>query len=253
MAMAQVLDYTPAAMRRSLDGSPAEGEQAATACEDMCDGILALDFALTFAGAPPAARKFVISIVGLLGAGDDPLKCYDALLADHFKCDERTLRRWRSDHTEWSKAKKFSLLVITPGEYDRERKRYEKSAYYLNEGVADYINTVVSEASASELYARDRRKAIELAAEEHYHLIPDAPPRDRKKKPYRARGVKAEHPFVAALHNMEKGEEEFERLTPEEKAEYLKTRQGKALVEVRDKAAKILLHCFQVAEDEDIG
>lgn len=58
MSTAKVHDFTLAAFRRTLDKrQPPEGGQTATVLEDMADGVLALDCALTLAGFSYEARS----------------------------------------------------------------------------------------------------------------------------------------------------------------------------------------------------
>lgn len=252
MSAAKVLDYTPAVLRRTLDTN---GEQAAAVLDDVADGILALDFALTFAGISYEARQLTLSIVGLTGGGGR-LEVFDKALAEHLKCSDRTVRRWRAAHTKESKAKKFSLLQIEECDYNAQQKRYEKTAYSINPAVADYLKTVVAEARASDLYQSDRRAAIERAAEEHYEGIPDAPPRTRKRKPRRAPAVKAEQSFINAARNVEKGKQALASLRPESLAALLESRQGAELREVLLKLqadiGEVLESFPQTSESEDV-
>jgi hypothetical protein len=230
---AEVLDFPPAALRHTLGRpSPAEGERAAAVLDDVADGILALDSALTSAGFSYEARQFVLSIVGLLGGEGARLEAFDAELAAHLKCSDRTVRRWRKAHMKESRAKKFTLLYLEECDYNASLKRYEKTAYSLNPAVAGYITTVVAEARASDLYQSDRRAAIGRAAEEHYDEIPDAPPRTRKRKPRRAPAVKAEQAFINAARSVEKGKQALAALRPESVAALLGSRQGAELREV---------------------
>jgi hypothetical protein len=227
---AQVFDLTSEAFRRKLGGqrTSAEGEQTAAVLDDTADGILALDFALTFAGFSYEARQFTLSIVGLLGGGGGRLEVFDKELAKHLNCSDRTVRRWRAAHIKESKAKKFSLLYLEEGDYTG-RKRYEKTAYSLNPAVGSYLDAAVAEARASDLYRSDRRGAVEHAAEEHYSDIPDAPPRSRRRKPRRAPTVKVEQAFVNASKNIEQGRQALQDLSDDSRAALLESRQGEEL------------------------
>jgi hypothetical protein len=228
---AHVLDYTPAAFRRSLDRQqPSEDKQAATALDDCADGILALDYALTFAGFGYEARQLTLSIVGLVGGGGATLEAFDGELAAHVNCSDRTVRRWRAAHLNESNRKRFSLLEITEGEYDAERRTYGKTSYRFT--APDYVDAVVSNARASDLYLSNRRAAIERAAEEHYGDIPDAPPRRRKRKPRRAPDVKVEQAFINASRNVDKGRRALQDLSDDSRAALLEGRQGTELHEL---------------------
>jgi len=104
---AKVYDITPAQLRRTLGRRPdsEEGVKSATVLDDCSDGILALDYALTFAGFSYEARQIVLSVVGLLGGRGSTLEVFDAELAKHVQCSDRTIRRWRAAHLKESKAR----------------------------------------------------------------------------------------------------------------------------------------------------
>ncbi|MDT5293161.1 MAG: hypothetical protein QOJ76_41 [Acidobacteriota bacterium] len=254
---AHVLDYTPSAFRRSLDRQqqPAEGEHVATVLDDMADGILAIDYALTFAGFGYEARQLTLSIVGLLGDGADAvLEAFDGELAAHLNCSDRTIRRWRSAHLKESERIRFALLEIKEGEYDADNRVYGKTSYRFI--TPDYVDAVVTDARASELYARDRRAAIETAAEEHYADIPDAPPRRRKRKPRRAPAVKVEQAFVNAARSVEKGRRALQDLSDDSRAALLESRQGaelrEMLLKLQADIAEVLEKFPQPAETEEL-
>lgn len=252
---AQVYDIAPARLR-ALGRWPAseEGEQSATVLDDCADGILALDFAFTFAGFGYEARQLVLSVVGLLGGGGLTLEVFDGELANHVQCSDRTIRRWRAAYLKKSKARRFSLLEIVEGEYDVGRRCYEKTSYHFT--APDYVDAVVREARASDLYQRDRRAAIEQAAEEHYADIPDAPPRRRSRKPRRAPAVRVEQAFINAARNVEKGRLALGDLSDDSKAALLESPQGaelrKTLLKLRSDVAEILENFPQVTEGEEV-
>jgi hypothetical protein len=223
----KVYDYTPEAFRRALleAEQPDEDASTFTALEDMADGVLALDFALTFAGFGYQARQLVHSIVGLVGSGT--LVAYDKDVAKHLVCSDRTVRRWRAAHIREARRVRFSLLEIVEGEYDAGKKLYEETAYRFTG--ASYVNAVVAAARASEMYQTDRRAAIERAAEEQYGDIPDAPARRRTRKPRRAPGVKVERAFSNAARNVEKGRQALQDLGDESRQALLVSSQGEEL------------------------
>ncbi|HWW74960.1 MAG TPA: hypothetical protein VNZ44_06185 [Pyrinomonadaceae bacterium] len=253
---AQVVDITPAAFRRSLDRGQvtAEVEQAVTVLDDCADGILALDFALSFAGFGYEARQLVLSVVGLLGGGGATLEAFDGELAKHVQCSERTVRRWRAAHLKESKARRFSLLEVVEGEYDAAKKCYGKTSYRFT--APDYVDVVVREARASDLYERDRRTAIEQAAEEHYADIPDAPPRRRSRKPQRAPSVRVEQAFVNAARSVEKGKLALRDLGEDSREALLESPQGeemrRLLLKLQSDVAEILENFPQPTEGEEL-
>lgn len=253
MSSARVVDFTPKQAGRWLDKEAAA--KSAAVLDDVADGILALDFALTFAGFSYKARQLTLSIVGLLGGGGGRLEIFDKILAQHARCSDRTVRRWRAAHIEESRAKKFSLLYIEEGDYNG-RKRYEKTAYSLNPAVASYLNAVVSQARASDLYWSDRVGSVERAAEEHYHEIPDAPPRTRRRKPRPAPTVRVERAFDNAARNVEKGKLALWELDDESLMALRESKQGEelrlTLLKLQADIAEALKAFPQVAESEQV-
>jgi hypothetical protein len=253
---AHVIDITPAAFRRTLYGrqQQPEGEQTAAVLDDCADGILALDCALTFAGFGYGARQLVLSVVGLLGGGDSTLEVFDGELANHVQCSDRTIRRWRAAHLKESKARRFSLLEIVEGEYDASRRCYGKTSYRFT--APDYVDAVVREARASDLYQHDRRAAIVHAAEEHYADIPDAPPRRRSRKPRRAPAVRVEQAFINAARNVEKGKLALGELGDDSRVALLESSQGAELramlLKLRADVAEILENFPQASEGKDV-
>ncbi|MET0649195.1 MAG: hypothetical protein ABW208_21510 [Pyrinomonadaceae bacterium] len=224
--------------------------------DDMADGILALDFALTFAGFSYEARQLTLSIVGLLGGGGGRLEVFDKELAKHLGCSDRTIRRWRKAHIRVSKEKKFSLLYIEQGEYTG-RKRYEKTAYSLNPAVGPYLAAAVAAARASDLYEGDRRGAVERSADEYYCDIPDAPPRARQRKPRRAPSVKVEQAFVCASRNVEKGRQALHDLSDDSRVALLDGTQGEKLrqmlLKLSSDIAEVLASLPQPAQSEEVN
>lgn len=258
---AKVYDYTPEAFRRTLGKQEPTGEaQAFAAVDDMADGILALDYALTFAGFSYEARQLTLSIVGEVGGRGERLEFYDKELAERLNCCDRTIRRWRAAHIKEARAKRFSLICVEECEYDPARKQYEPAAYSFTAG--DYVNRVVAAARASELYQTDRRAAIEHAAGELYDEIPDAPTRARRRKPRRAPTVKVEQAFVNAAKNVEKGRRALQDLPADSRAALLAGSQGEelrlTLVKLQADVVEVLedfpqKNSLQDAEGEEVG
>lgn len=253
MSSARVVDFTPKQAGRWLDKEAAA--RSGAVLDDMADGILALDFALAFAGFTYEARQFELSVIGLLGGGGSTLEIFDGDLAKHVQCSDRTIRRWRKAHIRESRVKKFSLLYIGEGDYNG-RMRYEKTAYGLNPALNTYLDAVVTQARASDLYRSDRVGAVERAAEEHYHEIPDAPPRARKRKPRPAPAVRVERAFANAAKNVEKGKLALRELDAESLATLLESEQGedlrRALLKLQADIAEALETLPQVAEREAV-
>lgn len=254
MSSARVVDYLPRQAGRWLDKEAAA--KAGAVLDDVADGILALDFALTFAGFSHEARQLTLSIVGLLGgARGARLAIFDKVLAQHAGCSDRTVRRWRAAYIRETRAKKFSLLYIEEGDYTG-RMRYERTAYSLNPAVAAYLAAVVTQARASDLYRSDRRGAVERAAGEHYADIPDAPPRARRRRPRPAPAVKVERAFVNAARSVEKGKLALGELDDDSLEALVESRQGeelrRTLLKLQADIAEALESFPQAAEGEQL-
>jgi hypothetical protein len=181
---------------------------------------------------------------GCSAEGGGTLEAFDGELATHLNYSDRTIRRWRAAHLKQAKRRRFSLLEITEGEYDAEHKRYGKTSYSFT--ATSYVDSVVREARASDIYETDRRTAIERAAEEHYIDIPDAPPRRRSRKPRRAPTVKVEQAFVNAARNVEKGRHALQDLSEDSRATLLESRQG---AELRQMLLKLQADVGEVLEN----
>lgn len=229
MSTATVFDFTPSQFRRTTQRQTPEPSTEATSSifSDMADGILVLDFALSFAGFNYDARQLDLSIVGLLGNGQDTLEMFDEELAEHLKCSVRTVRRWRAANIKEAKAKRFNFVQITEGEYDRDRKRYEPTKYRFT-GAA-FVESAVSEARQSDEYKKDRRATLKKAATDHYDEIPNAPPRQRNKKPTPAPTLKIERDFINAAKNINQGRNTLNGLAEHTRAAFMAGAQGEQL------------------------
>ncbi|MBV8857217.1 MAG: hypothetical protein JOZ02_09830 [Acidobacteria bacterium] len=243
MRGAIVHDITPAQFKRMAERVETDTQPTNLILEDMADGILALDFALTFAGFSYKARHLTLSVVGLLGGSGKPLRAFDAELASHLKCSDRTIRRWRAAHNKEARRLRFSLLEITEGEYYADRQRYQKTSYRFT--ASAYVEAVVNQARSSELYVRDRRAAIEDAAGEHYSEIPNAPPRQRRRKPRRAPSEKIEQAFINAARNVKKGKQALLELADDSREVFLESGQG---AELRDTLSELQTEITEVLE-----
>ncbi len=233
---ATVRDFTLGQFRRTharrAAQTDSEAQTATDVFTDLSDGILALDFALTFADFDGAARQFALSVIGLIGDSDEPIAFYDEELAAHLNVSVRSVRRWRVAYMKAWQTKNFEFISITEGEYDSEKKRYERTRYGLPEEIREFVNTVTTEARQSSAYARDRRAAIEAAAKANYDDIPNAPARRRKRKPSRSEAVKVESYFNNAAKNLLKGRDTLGGMPDGTRAAYLSGAEGE---ELRDK------------------
>ena len=221
---------------------------------DMADGILALDFGLTFAGFSYEARQLVLSIVGLLGDGETTLEISDPELAEHLNCSERTIGRWRRAYSDEAYAKSYSPLEITEGEYDADTERYRPTKYRFTG--ANFVEQTVTEARNSDEYTRNRQAAIERSAAARYDDIPNAPVRRRQRKPRIVPTLRLERHFINAERNIVRGRITLEDLPERSRAAFLNSQQGKELyarlLKLQEEIAGILEDFPQISDDKDL-
>jgi hypothetical protein len=177
LTMATVHDLTLSQLRRKQQrGAQVESEpQAATIFSDMSDGILALDYGLSFAAFEHKARKLVLHVVSLIGDSNEPLTMTDEEIASYIRCRRETVVRWRQAHKQEVLSKRFAFLIIVEGEYNSRKKLYEPTSYKLNPHVREFVEAAVNRARQSPLYKQDRKAALEATAAEAYDDMPDAP------------------------------------------------------------------------------
>jgi hypothetical protein len=176
-------DYTPGHLRRKMQQPAAATEQSAI-FSDMADGNLVTEFFFKFANFDHAASNLVLTLIGILGDGEESIKIFDDEIAAVAKCNERTVRRWRASYLEQAQKQNFFPLEIVEGEYDHTIQRYKATSYRVT--FADALERAVTQARSRPEYKTDRRAAIEKAAEIYYDDIPQAPSRMRTRKPRKA-------------------------------------------------------------------
>jgi hypothetical protein len=185
---ATVHDITLAQLRRTQQRSTqVESASQATIFSDMTDGVLALDYGLTFAAFEHKARQLVLHIVSLIGASNESLTMTDVELASHLRCRRETVVRWRQAHKETALAKHFAFLIVQEGEYNSKEKFYEPTSYRLNPDVREFVEKAVDRARQSPLYEQNRQAALEQAAAEAYSDMPDAPSLQKLRRGRRKR------------------------------------------------------------------
>jgi hypothetical protein len=187
--IASFRDYKPGHLKRRIEQSIIE-PRAESILSDMADGNLVTQFFFSFAGFSYAASHLVLTLIGILGDGQDGVELFDKDIAKIAGCDERTVRRWRKAYldeakgTEEKKGTNFYPLEIIEGEYDHTTQLYLATRYRIT--FADALESAVTAARTSAIYQFDRLKAIEDAANFYYEDIPQAPPRQRKRRPAKA-------------------------------------------------------------------
>lgn len=233
-ATATVHDFTPGAFRKKLarhqmQTTPTPQPETETIFSDMADGILALDYALTFAKFTYDARQLVLSVAGLIGDADGELAIFDEAFAEHLKCSTRTVRRWRAEYMKLSRVFTFGFLEIIEGDYDPQEKRFLPTRYRFIGEAREYVERAVAEARQSSEYKRDRQAAIKKAAEACYTDLPEAPPIDRNHKPKRSTTIQIERDFINAKKNLAKGQRTLGDLPERARTVFLAGTQGEEL------------------------
>ncbi len=231
---ATVHDFNFGQFRRTHARAQTAPQTAPDTFTDLSDGILALDFALTFAGFDGAARQIILSIVGLIGDSREPVALFDKELAAHVNCHERTVRRWRKAYMNAWQAKNFEFISVTEGEYFPKLKRYDRTLYGLPDDIREFVNMVTNEARQSPDYVKDRRAAIERSARAHYDELPDAPARRRKRKATKPAAVNSGNDFQKAAQVWARGCDNLSQMDEETRAAY----RASAEAELRDMQAK---------------
>jgi hypothetical protein len=178
--VASFQDHKPGHMKRKLN-QPAATPRAESVISDMSDGNLATEFIFSFAGFKYAASHLVLTLIGIMGDGQDSIELADKDIAEIAECDTRTVQRWRKAYIEQAQKENFWPLEIKQGAYVKGEKYHLPSTYRVTFG--ETVEKIVAAARVSADYSHDRIAAIKKAAEFHYDDIPQAPPSLRKRKP----------------------------------------------------------------------
>jgi hypothetical protein len=88
-------DYKSGHIKRKLN-QPAATPRAESIISDMSDGNLATEFIFSFAGFKYAASHLVLTLIGIMGDGQDSIELSDEDIAKIAECDTRTVQRWRA-------------------------------------------------------------------------------------------------------------------------------------------------------------
>ena len=201
---AKVIDIPFGRFRQS-----AQVEAPATSAgvfSDMVDGAAVMQLFFNFAGFEWKETKIFLPVAELCGAAGRSASLYDEELAEHARCTDRTVRNWRRDYLARAAVVSFHPLLIAEGEYDRDKQRYERTGYTVDEGVAEQIERAVAAARSMPEYEADRMGCLERTARFAYDNIPDAPAKkDRKRKPKKSLQPEVVKSFESARKSIEKG------------------------------------------------
>ncbi len=261
-ATATVHDFTPGAFRKKFARTQAQTDtppsaDAQSIFSDMADGVLALDYGLTFAGFEYEERQLITSIAGLVGDASAERAVCDEEVAEHLKCATRTVRRWRAAYMKKSQSLNFGFLEIIEGEYIAAEKRFKPTSYKFTDDAREYVEQTVAEARRSGEYERNRGAAMEKAAKEHYEDVPQAPPYvERKNKPRRATTLQIERNFVNAKNNFTKGRNALGDMGERSRNIFLATAQGEEvralLLQMQQEIAGLLQDFPQTVDGVDV-
>jgi hypothetical protein len=170
-------DYKPAYLKRRITQADAT-PRADSILSDMADGNLVTEFFFSFAGFDYQESHLVLTLIGIMGDGQDSVELYDKDVARIAGCGERTVQRWRKAYMEKAQAKSFWPMGIEQGAYVTGEKRFLPTKYRIT--FTEALEQAVATARASVEYQSDRLQAIEKAARLFYDDIPQAPPKFRK-------------------------------------------------------------------------
>jgi predicted transcriptional regulator len=256
-------DYKPAYLKRSLARSENVNNQAQpySVVADMADGVIVTQYFFNFARCGEWAfeykeTKLVLLIASLCGDGGRTVEMFDEEIAQHAGCTDRTIREWRKDYLAKARKLNYFPLDITQGEYDAGSQRYAKTSYALHPDTAEAIERAVTEARAMPIYERDRLKALETAAGNHYDEIPNAPPKGRTRKPKKSLRSPVIQNINNASKNLTKGKESLDQMQPAMRAALLagegETIRG-TLEEMRAKIDKLLAAISEGTDTKEVS
>jgi hypothetical protein len=231
-------DVRPSHLQRQTRQAAVE-PRADSIISDMADGNLATEFIYSFAGFDYAESHLTLTLIGIIGDGQNSVELYDEEIAKLARCDTRTVRRWRKAYLEKAKFLNFWPLQIAEGEYDQTKQRYLPTSYRVT--FAETLEQIVATARACADYRTDRLKAIERAANLYYEDIEQAPPKMRKRKPRPAAQTPLAH-LAGASKKLEKAQTSLREM-PERQRNAFINGQGEelraALDLMRDQMAEI--------------
>lgn len=187
MNKAKVFDMTTGQLKRQLEREAAAGDeqQQHSITADMADGIEAIHQCLNLADFKEGPRAFVLMLADAAGSlNTEHVELFDEELAELENCSTRTVQRQRAAYMEETRRCHFTPIEVKEGDYDPDTKQHLPTSYKFH--LTEFIEQTVTQARASsqwdETDRRAQRKAIKIAAEKNYGMIPDAPLQRRKKK-----------------------------------------------------------------------
>ncbi len=258
ITQAQVKDYNYSILRRSLERSVEPvTETPEGIARDLADASLVAQHFANFAGYEWAESQFFLLMLGLCGANDGSIEYFDEELAEHARCADRTVRRWRKAYLTRSVMLHYAPVVVSEGDYDHNHKRYEKTTYGFDPETLRQIERAVVDARAMPDYASDRLKALERAAAPAYDEIPNAPASQRRgKSPRKTLRSPVVQSVKNAAKNLEQGKLALAAM-PERSRNALLAGQGEelraALLRLQAETAAMLSAMSETVESADVS
>ncbi len=105
--VASFRDHKPGHMKRRMQQSVIE-PRAESVISDMSDGNLATEFIFSFAGFKYAASHLVLTLIGIMGDGQDSIELKDEDIAEIADCDTRTVQRRRAAYIKQAQKANFA-------------------------------------------------------------------------------------------------------------------------------------------------
>lgn len=257
---AEIIDLSLSAFRRQRKLESLPRAESESLMLDMGDTIVVASLMLGFAGFTWAEGALFLIVMAMVGDGEAAVSLYDEEVADVANCSPRTVRRWRKGYSEKARGivgsplgtKRYSPMEIREGEYDPKIQRYQPTRYFVS--IMPLLETAVAVARAMQEYRTDRLKALRKTAELHYDGIPDAPYRERKRRP--SRSMKAAVPALIsnARRNIERAGIAFDDLNDFARDDLVEA-QGdvlrSVLLEIQAKIAELLEAMPQPTENKE--
>jgi len=164
--VATFTDYNPGRLRQKLRRTPVE-PQPFGVLDDLADAIEAIHQCANQAGFSERPRAFVFALATLARSrGQEQVALYDKELAELQNCSTRTVQRQRADYILEAKKKKFDLVEIVEGEFNKTTGENDPTLYRFH--IGDVIEQIVTEARATpgwhELSRRRQREAIKRSS-----------------------------------------------------------------------------------------